>query len=123
MPRTRGGLTRRGSSSSGRSSYSSTHDVPESSAQGATQKRPTTSARRRGQQTVPALPDQNLRSHNQDEDVIEHGDVDVAQDQEEGVGNDGARFPGGPNDTSLLVRYADHVARVIWEGKVSEKFL
>lgn len=27
-------------------------------------------------------------------------------------------FPGGPIDTTLLVRYEHHVARHIWEGEV-----
>jgi len=71
MPRTQGSLTRRGGSSFA-------HDVPESFAHGATRKRPTTSARRKGQHAILALPDQNPPSCHHDEDVIEHEDVDVA---------------------------------------------
>jgi len=51
-----------------------------------------------------------------EDDVVEHEASDVAQDEEHGIGNDGAGFPGGPSDTSLLTRYQDHVARIIWEG-------
>ena len=29
-------------------------------------------------------------------------------------------FPGGPSDTSLLVRYQNHVARHLWDGQVSK---
>jgi len=70
MPRTRGGLTTRGGSSS--------HDVSESS----TWKKLTTLARRKGQHVEPALPHQNPPSGHLDEDVIEHDDVDVAREQE-----------------------------------------
>jgi len=102
MVRTRGNLSRRGS-----------HDAPESSAQGATQRRSTASAHRKGQHEANVLQD----------DVVEHEVSDVPQDEEHGIDNDGAGFPGGPSDTSLLTRYQDHVARIIWDGQVSKKFL
>jgi len=90
MARTRGNLSRRGS-----------HDAPESSTQGVARKRPTASARRRGQHEA---------------NVVEHEVSDVPQDEEQGIDNDGAGFPGGPSDTTLLTRYQNHVARMIWDG-------
>lgn len=30
----------------------------------------------------------------------------------------GGVFPGGPIDTSVLIRYADHVAFRLWQGEV-----
>jgi len=48
---------------------------------------------------------------------------DVPQDKEQGIDNNGAGFPGGPSYTSLLTRYQDHVARMIWDGQVSKNFL
>ena len=92
MVRTRGNLSRL---------YS--HDAPENSTQGAAQRRLTALARRRGQHEANVVQD----------DVVEHEASDVAQDEEEGIGNDGAAFLGGPSDTSLLTRYQDHVARII----------
>ena len=88
MVRTRGNLSIRGS-----------HDAPERSRQGAARRRPTTSARKRGQHEA------NV--------VVEHEVSDVSQDEKRGIDNDGAEFSGGPSDTSLLTRYQDHVARMI----------
>ena len=102
MVRTRGSLSRRGS-----------HDALESSAQGAARRRLAALARRRGQHKADVVED----------DVVQHEASDVAQDQEQGIGNSGAGFPSSPFDTSLLTRYEDHVARIIWEGQVSKKFL
>jgi len=102
MVRTRGNLSRRGS-----------HDAPESSTQGAARRRPTALARRRGQHEADVVQD----------DVVEHGVFDVPQDEEHEIDNDGAGFLGGLFDTSLLTRYQDHVARIIWDGQVSMKFL
>ncbi|QCD89398.1 hypothetical protein DEO72_LG4g342 [Vigna unguiculata] len=102
MVRTRGNLSRRGS-----------NDVPESSTQGGARKRPTASARRnrtRGQDEA------NVVEH----DIVENEVSDVPQEDEEGIDNDGGGFPGGPYDTSLLTRYEDHVARMIWDGQVSK---
>jgi len=58
-----------------------------------------------------------------DEDIIEHDDANVAQEQEHEVGNDGAEFSRGPFDTSLFTHYVDLVARVIWEGQISQRFV
>jgi len=102
MVRTRENLSRRGS-----------HDAPKSSTQGVARKKPTASARRRGQHEANVVQD----------DVVEHEVSDVPQDEEQGIDNDGAGFPGGPSDTSLLTRYQDHVARMIWDGQVSKMFL
>ena len=71
------------------------------------------SARRRGQHEADVVQD----------DVVEHEVFDVPQDEEQGIDNDGAGFLGGPSDTSLLTRYQDHVAQIIWDGQVSKKFL
>ena len=102
MVRTRGNLSRRGS-----------HDARKSSAQGAAQRRPTASTGKRGQHEADVVEDV----------VVLHEASNVAQDEEQGIGNDGAGFSGGPSDTSLLTRYQNHVARIIWEGQVSKKFL
>ena len=102
MARTRGNLSRRGS-----------YDAPESSTQDAARKKPTASARRRGQHEPNVAQD----------DVVEHEVSDVPQDEEQGIDNDGAGFPGGPSDTSLLTSYQDHVARMIWDCQVRKKFL
>jgi len=56
------------------------HDAPESSAQSATRKRPTTSARRRGQHEADVVQD----------DVVEHEVFGVPQDEEYEIDNDGA---------------------------------
>ena len=32
-----------------------------------------------------------------------------------------AGYPGGPYDTSLLVKYEHHVARRVWFGEVSKR--
>ncbi|XP_027940140.1 uncharacterized protein LOC114194226 [Vigna unguiculata] len=90
MVRTRGNISRRGS-----------NDAPESSRQGGARKRPTTSARRRGQHEANVIHD----------DIVENEVSDVPQEDEQGIDNDGGGFPGGPYDTSLLTRYQDHVAR------------
>ena len=92
MVRTRGNLSRRGS-----------NDASESSKQGAARKRPTASARRRGQHEANVVQD----------DIIENEVSDVPWEDEQGIDNDGGGFPGGPYDTSLLTRYQDHVARMI----------
>ena len=102
MVRTRGNLARRGS-----------NDAPESSRQGGTRKRPTASARRRGQHEANVVED----------DIVQNEVSDVPREDEHGIDNDGGGFPGGPYDTSLLTRYQDHVARMIWDGQVSKKFL
>ena len=100
MVRTRGNISRRGS-----------NDAPESSRQGGARKRPTTSARRRGQHEANVVED----------DIVENEVPDVPREDEQD--NDGGGFPGGPYDTSLLTQYQDHVARMIWDGQVSKKFL
>jgi len=92
MARTRENLSRHGS-----------HDASESSRQDAARRRPTASARRRGQHKANVVQD----------DVVEHEVSDVPQDEEQGIHNDAAGFPGGPSDTSLLTQYQDHVARMI----------
>ncbi|QCD89182.1 hypothetical protein DEO72_LG4g121 [Vigna unguiculata] len=97
MVRTRGNLSRRGS-----------NDVPESSTQGGARKRPTASARIRGQHEANVVED----------DIVENEVSDVPQEDKQGIDNDGGGFPGGPYDTSLLTRYEDHVARMIWDGQV-----
>ena len=102
MTRTRENLSRRGS-----------HDAPESSTQGAAWKRPIASTHRRGQHEANVVQD----------DVVEHEISDVPQEEEQEIDNDGAGFSGGPSDTSLLTRYQDHVACMIWDGQVSKKFL
>jgi len=102
MVRTRGNISRRGS-----------NDAPESSRQGGARKRPTASARRRGQHEANVVED----------DVVENEVPDVPREDEQVINNDGGGFPGGPYDTSLLTQYQDHVARMIWDGQVSKKFL
>ncbi|XP_027915264.1 uncharacterized protein LOC114174604 [Vigna unguiculata] len=99
MVRTRGNLSRRGS-----------NDVPESSTQGGARKRPTASARRN---RTTGQDEANVVEH----DIVENEVSDVPQEDEEGIDNDGGGFPGGPYDTSLLTRYEDHVARMIWDGQ------
>jgi len=84
MVRTQGNLSRRDS-----------HDAPESSAQGAARRRPTASARRRGQH----------KAHVVQDDVVEHEVSDVPHDEDHGIDNDGAGFSSGLSDTSLLTRY------------------
>ncbi|QCE16650.1 hypothetical protein DEO72_LG11g3668 [Vigna unguiculata] len=97
MVRTRGNISRRGS-----------NDAPESSRQGGARKRPTASTRRRGQHEANVIQD----------DIVENEVSDVPQKDEHGIDNDGGGFPGGSYDTSLLTRYQDHVARMIWDGQV-----
>ena len=101
MVRTRGNISRRGS-----------NDAPESSRQGTARKRPTASARRRGQEANVV-----------EDDIVENEVPDVPREDEQVIDNDGGGFPGGPYDTSLLTQYQDHVARMIWDGQVSKKFL
>ena len=81
MVRTRGNISRRGS-----------NDAPESSRQGGARKRPTTSARRRGQHEANVIHD----------DIVENEVSDVPQEDEHEIDNDGGGFLGGPYDTSLL---------------------
>ena len=99
MVRTRENLSRRGS-----------NDAPETSRQGGARKRPTALARRRGQHETNVVED----------DIVENEVSDVPQEDEQGIDNDGGGFLGGPYDTSLLARYEDHVARMIWDGQVSK---
>ncbi|XP_027915206.1 protein MAIN-LIKE 1-like [Vigna unguiculata] len=74
---------------------------------GGARKRPTTSARRRGQHEANVVED----------DVVENEVPDVPREDEQVINNDGGGFPGGPYDTSLLTQYQDHVARMIWDGQ------
>jgi len=101
MVRTRGNISRRGS-----------NDASESSRQGAARKRPTALARRRGHEANVV-----------EDDIVENEVPDVPREDEQVIDNDGGGFPGGPYDTSLLTQYQDHVARMIWDGQVSKKFL
>ncbi|XP_027931987.1 protein MAIN-LIKE 1-like [Vigna unguiculata] len=74
---------------------------------GGARKRPTASARRRGQHEANVVED----------DVVENEVPDVPREDEQVIDNDGGGFPGGPYDTSLLTQYQDHVARMIWDGQ------
>jgi len=58
----------------------------------------------------PALAD----IHEQQENVIHHKEVVTDQDHDVLGG-----FLGGPEDTSLLTRFSDHVACSIWDGQVN----
>ena len=70
--------------------------------------RPTASIRRqRGGSSIP-------RHVEQEEEII----PDVPGSEAHDFGGDGG-YSGGPVDTSLLRSYGDHVARHLWDGKVS----
>jgi len=49
--------------------------------------------------------------HEEQENIIHHEEVVAGQDQDVLGG-----FPRGPEDTSLLIGFVDHVACPIWDG-------
>ena len=70
-------------------------------------RRPTASARR--ERNAPAPAPETEEDHQQDPPV----DVPAQQ-----VDTQSQSFPGGPEDTSILRRFSDHVATHLWRGDV-----
>ncbi|XP_014524392.1 uncharacterized protein LOC106780611 [Vigna radiata var. radiata] len=54
--------------------------------------------------------DKGIQHNYVEDDYVEQEDVCEEQDEEGG-------FQGGPQDTSLLTHYTDHVAFAIWQGR------
>lgn len=61
---------------------------------------------------LPNVPEQQEDYIAQAEDVVDEPEASHAEEP----GPEG--FPGGPQDTSLLISFADHIATKLWQGEV-----
>ena len=109
MPRTRGSTS--GVSARGR--VKGSYDDPSSSGH----------AVRRDRQRLPMTASEcrrrvDYRQPAREEPVHDHDDDDDSSDDEAAHVVAGDGFPGGPYDTSLLVRYEQHAAHFLSDGHV-----